>query len=239
MFENKDVFIFDLDGTLIDSLGMWNEVDRLLITFLGGDPLEETARQMRRESLLAQFCKDPDPYVSYCSELKKIYNSALSPVDIKKKRYEIAEEFLRNAVCLKPGAAELLHALKNAGKTLILASATSRKNVEIYSRENRAIYENAHFPTLFSVIYTRDDVDEMKPSPAVYEKALSALSVPPERCLAVEDSLSGVQAAHAAGLDVVCVYDKHSESDTSAIKEIATAYFSDCFSLLSALTNGK
>ncbi len=235
MFQNKDIYIFDLDGTLIDSLGMWNEVDRILILHLGGDPLTEAQRQSRREHLLAQYHKEPDPYVSYCGVLKEACNSSLSAVEIKKKRYDIARDFLVNSVQLKPGAAELLHALKNAGKTLILASATSRTNIGIYSTENASIYEKAHFPSLFEKIYTRDDVTEMKPSPAVFLKVLSESTLTPDRCIVIEDSLSGVEAANAADLDVVAVYDKHSEADRDEITAKTKGYYADCTSLLSAI----
>ncbi len=235
MFEHKDVYIFDLDGTLIDSLGMWNEVDRILIQHLGGDPLTEEERQARRECLLAKYHKEPDPYVSYCGVLKELCKSPLSAVEIKNKRYEIARDFLVNTVSLKPGAAELLHTLKNAGKTLILASATSRSNIKIYAEENALIYKKAHFPSLFDKIYTRDDVSEMKPSPAVYVKVLSEGSYMPEKCIVIEDSLSGVEAANKAGLDVVAVYDKHSENDRNEIASKTKGYFSSCGALLSAI----
>lgn len=239
MFRNKDVYIFDLDGTLIDSLGMWNEVDRILLLHLGGDPLTEEERQARREYLLAKFHKDPDPYVSYCNVLKEVCNSPLSASEIKKKRYEIARDFLVHSVRLKHGAAELLHTLKTAGKTLILASATSRSNIGIYSEENASIYESAHFPSLFEKIYTRDDVSEMKPSPAVFLKAISECFLEPEKCIVIEDSLSGAEAANAAGLDVVAVYDKHSESDREEIAAKTKGYYADCASLLSAIRAEK
>lgn len=235
MFQSKDIFIFDLDGTLIDSLGMWNEVDRLLITFLGGDPLEEHARQVRRETILSEAKSEPDPYLVYCSFLKDVCKSELSPSDIKKKRYEISASFLRSAVSLKPGAAEVLHFLKQSGKTLVLASSTSRANVHIYSTENPGIYEKAYFPDLFSLIYTRDDVTQIKPSPDVYEKVLHTLGVPAEKCVAFEDSLAGVQAAKAAGLDVVCMYDTYSEADKEVLKNLSSLYFYSFSELKSAL----
>lgn len=236
MFRNKTTYIFDLDGTLIDTVGMWNRVDALLLTFLGGEPMSESDRQARRDALLEQFRKETDPYLAYCGELGSIYKSTLTPAEIKKKRYDIAEEFLRNSVTLKPGAAELLHGLKNAGKKLILASTTSRTNVNIYSTENRGIYEKAHFPSLFSQIYTREDVPEIKPSPAVHQKILNDLSVFPEECIVIEDSLAGVQAANAAGIDVVCIYDTYSEKDAEILKKQSLSYFSDCFALFSAIS---
>ena len=237
MFKNKDVFIFDLDGTLIDSLGMWNEVDRLLITFLGGDPLEEHARQVRRETILSEAKADPDPYLVYCGVLKEVCKSELSPAEIKKKRYEISASFLRNTVSLKPDAAEVLHLLKQMGKTLVLASSTSRANVNIYSTENPGIYEKAYFPDLFSLIYTRDDVAQIKPSPEVYGKVLKTLGVPAQRCVAFEDSLAGVQSAKDAGLDTVCMHDTYSEPDEELLKEMSSAYFDSFSALKSALTD--
>ena len=87
---------------------------------------------------------------------------------------------------LKPGAAELLSYLKAQGRTLVLASTTSRANVEKYMQWNENIKSKANFGTLFSRIYTRDDVTELKPSPQVHELILSALGASPDDCLVVD-----------------------------------------------------
>ena len=66
MLVNKKIVIFDMDGTLIDSVGIWNEVDRKLSERLGGQPLSEEALQTRRERMLREFSGRENPYLEYC-----------------------------------------------------------------------------------------------------------------------------------------------------------------------------
>lgn len=239
MLKDKKVIIFDLDGTLIDSVGMWNEVDRRLILQLGGHPEEETVIQSRRDELLTRFRGETAPYAAYCASLGALCGSGLSAKDIHKLRYEIADGYLKNTVKLKPGAAELLSYLKAQGRTLVLASTTSRANVEKYMQWNENIKSKANFGALFSRIYTRDDVTELKPSPQVHKLILSALSASPDDCLVVEDSLAGVEAANAANIAVVAVADRNSAQDETQIRARSDAFFSDCAALHAFFAGGK
>ena len=63
MFENKKIVIFDMDGTLIDSVGMWNQVDQRLICALGGNALSTAELQEQRDRILRKFNKEVNPYL--------------------------------------------------------------------------------------------------------------------------------------------------------------------------------
>lgn len=126
MFENKSTIIFDMDGTLIDSVGVWNQVDLRLIQTLGGSAMAEGDVQQRRERFLKEHRDAEKPYLSYCEELGKTYASAWQAEDILQERYRIAQHFLKEVVDYKPGAPEVLHAFKKDGKTLVIASTTRR-----------------------------------------------------------------------------------------------------------------
>ena len=82
MLVNKKIVIFDMDGTLIDSVGIWNEVDRKLSERLGGQPLSEEALQTRRERMLREFSGRENPYLEYCGFLKSEYDS--SPISSRR-----------------------------------------------------------------------------------------------------------------------------------------------------------
>ena len=70
MFRGKKVIIFDMDGTLIDSVGVWNKVDMELIKELGClEELNEIEIQQQRDNKLREFSKSENPYIEYCQFL--------------------------------------------------------------------------------------------------------------------------------------------------------------------------
>ncbi len=109
-------------------------------------------------------------------------------------------ERMKNGIPLKPGVIELLDLIARAGLPVAVATSSNRSNAE----ENLA--KTGILPR-FAAVLTRDDVAEAKPHPELFLKAAAALSMPPEACLAVEDSHVGVRAAHAAGTMTVMVPD--------------------------------
>lgn len=236
MFEKKKVILFDMDGTLIDSVGIWNEVDSTLILQLGGKKLPEEEIQIQRDTLLRKFSKCPNPYEEYCGTLGKKYGSPLAPAEIVKLRYNIAQRFLVEAVDYKPDAEKLLKLLKEAGYTLVIATTTKRGNMDIYRTKNKNILEKAPLDDYFSLIYTREDVKEIKPNPEIYHRIMGELGVTPEECLIFEDSLIGVEAGNNAGIQVAAVYDRYSAGETKEIKERADYYFDNFAQVIALLS---
>ncbi len=220
-----DTIIFDMDGTLIDSVGVWNDVDAALIKELGGPEEDPSFTQRRRDELLTRFRADDDPYVSYCGELGKIYHSDKSGRDIMKRRYEIAQDFLVNRVDYKEGAPELIKKLASLGKTLVISTTTKRANMEVYRTKNRNIREKALVDKYFVKIYTREDAERIKPDAQIHEKLLAEMGKKPEDCFIFEDSLIGVRAAKAAGIPVAAIYDKYSDAEREEINALADMTF--------------
>ena len=144
-----------------------------------------------------------------------------------KKRYDIAQYYLKNEIDYKKDAPELLKLLKEKGYTLIIASTTRRKNMDIYCNENVNIQNKANITNYFSKVYTREDVKEIKPNPEIYNRILDELGVNKEQCLVFEDSLIGVEAANNAGIEVVAMYDKYSDLEKAEIEKKATYYLNN------------
>ncbi len=222
MFNQKKVIIFDMDGTLIDSIGIWNESDISLIKRLGCKKnIDLKTIQKEREETLGLLSKSLNPYLDYCKVLKEKYNLTKTPEEIYKLRYEIANEYLINNLDYKPYVPLFLKKLKEKKYILVIASTTMQKNIEIYKTKNKNIIKKAPLDEYFSLILTKEDVKESKPNPEVYLKVLEKLNVSKEECLIFEDSLVGVQAAKNSGIECVAVYDEYADVNRREINELA------------------
>lgn len=239
MLEKKKVIIFDLDGTLIDSIGVWNEIDSKLINRIGSKPIDEADIGIQRDEKLKEFSKTEDAYLEYCGFLKEKYNSNMTKQEIKKLRYEIANEYLRNNIDYKPKAEELLKFLKDKGFILVIASTTNDHTIEIYKNENKNIKSKADFCKTFDLIYSKGAVKDLKPNPEIHIKVMNTLKVKPEECIVFEDSLIGVEAANSAGIDVAVIYDKYSDANRKEINQKATYIFNNFEEVLNYLKREK
>ncbi|MBE6680311.1 MAG: HAD family hydrolase [Ruminococcaceae bacterium] len=235
MFKQKKYIIFDLDGTLLDSVGMWNEVDRRFI-YAMGHSAENIDVQAQRDAKLREFKASEHPYREYCAFMGKKYGSALSADELLKLRYEIADELVANTVDYKPYADVFIKKLKSLGYTMIIASTTLRSNLNVYLTRNRNIIDKAPLDSVFDAMYTREDAKEMKPSPEIYNRVLKDFNACAEECIIFEDSLIGVEAANAAGIDVIAMYDEHSACDKEEIAMRAISYFKTYKELMEKLS---
>lgn len=226
MFKGKKVIIFDMDGTLIDSVGIWNKVDRELIEELGcSEAQNEDSIQRQRDMKLREYSKSENPYIDYCNFLSLKYGSSLTGEETLKLRYDIAQNYLRNEIDYKADVPEFLKLLKEKNLTLVIASTTRKQNMHIYCNENDNIIKKANIEEYFSIVYTREDAKEIKPNPEIYLRIVNELDVSKEQCLIFEDSLIGIDAANNAGIEVVAMYDKYSDMEREEINKKADYCF--------------
>ena len=233
----KRLICFDLDGTLIDSVGIWNQVDCQLILKLTGLNTAESEVQSFRDHCLALYRHYADPYLAYCECLKDKYQLNLSPIHIKQQRYHISNDYLDQHMRLKPYAADVVHALKKQGYLLALCTTTSIDNIRRYQNYNTAISSKLHFENTFDLVLTREDVQQIKPHPEVYLSAMEHFSLPPEVCLVVEDSLVGIEAAQQANIEVIAIEDAYSKADRQEIKQASLHYFTSFDDFLRIIEN--
>ncbi|WPC33584.1 MULTISPECIES: HAD family hydrolase [Acinetobacter] len=236
MFKDKKLVCFDLDGTLIDSVGIWNQVDAALILELSGIEVGLDQIQQLRDLQLKAFRHMPDPYLEYCGYLKELYGFEPSKEEVKNRRYHISRHFLDHVIELKPQAELLIQALKQQGIQLALTTTTSLFNVQRYQDNNQKINQKISFDDDFAIILTRENVENIKPHPEVYLNALQHFEIVAKDCLIIEDSLIGVEAANNAGIDVVAIYDQYSAHEMDLIKAKAD-YFVEDFAGLIKLVN--
>jgi len=236
MFKDKKLVCFDLDGTLIDSVGIWNQVDAALIQQLAKIDIDHHSIQQQRDTQLNNFRQSADPYLEYCAYLNEMYAFNLTKEQVKSCRYAISRHFLDHVVELKPQAEILIQGLKQRGIQLALTTTTSLYNIQRYQENNKLINSKVDFTNDFSLLLTREHVDNIKPHPEVYLKALQHFDVPPEQCLIIEDSLIGVEAAKLANIEVAAIYDQYSAHESDLIKAKANYYVEDFAALLNYLS---
>ncbi len=219
VFENKKNIIIDLDGTLIDSLGIWNEVDREVIIRQGKIPRNVG---LERDNFLAKNTHG-NIYLNYAQYNIDSYGlENITAEELMLERNAIAKEYQKTKLKLKENAADFLKLAREFGYILTLATITSREFLDYYAYENPNICNMIDLYEIFNGgTLSKDEVSKKKPNPEVYEKAMVLTKTTPDECIVIEDSLSGIVAAKGANLDTIVIYDKYSDDDREKINELA------------------
>jgi len=179
--------LFDMDGTLVDSEKVWDVALHELAAHAGGK-LSEAARLAMIGSSMA-------------SSMRILREDLAQPdrdeaADVAWLEHRV-EELFGNGLVWRPGALELLRAVRKAGLPTALVTSTGRRLVEValdtLGREN------------FDVVVCGDEVSAPKPDPAPYRRAADLLGVKIEECVAIEDSPTGMASAVASGAAVLAV----------------------------------
>jgi HAD superfamily hydrolase (TIGR01509 family) len=181
-----EAVVFDMDGVLVDSEPIWRAVEREVFAGVGIEVTEEDLLETMG--------------VRVADVVERWHRRY--PWDEPSRR-EIAETIVQRVAgaierdgALNQEAARAIDYVGGLGLRLALASGSPMRLI-------RAVLSLGGLADRFEVVLTAEDEEHGKPDPAVYRSAAHELGVPPERCLAVEDSVNGVWSAKAAGM--VCV----------------------------------
>lgn len=216
----KKYIIFDMDGTLIDSVGVWNRTDQILIERFGGKTIDLDFIQNDREEFLRNN-QSSIIYLEYCRYLIEKYSLSITdPQALLDIRNAVSKETLKNEIDFKPDVVQLINILKEKEFTLVLATMTTWVQLDIYSKENVNMLSQMNIRDVFDYITSSDDVKNKKPDPEIYLTIMNRYGADPSECLVFEDSYTGVLASKNAGIEVVNVYDKYADGERDRIDEI-------------------
>jgi len=202
--------IFDLDGTLIDSMSLWRQVDEEFLTNRGCEvPVDLFDYLPQGNSFIqtAQYFKDRFGLSETVDEIMQIWTTM------------VAGHYAKS-VALKDGVIQLLERLAAKGLKLGLATSNSFELAQSALRFNGVWHYFEHAST--------GDMHLMgKPFPDIFLHCAKGLGVEPQECIAIEDTLSGVQAAKAAGMHTLAIFDADSMRQHEQIKALADAFCAD------------
>ena len=198
--------IFDLDGTLVDSMWIWETVITRSLEKRNIPPdksLEEKFRDMTFTQS-AQFVVEAFHINETPQALMDDWNS-------------IIFDDYKNHIRLKPGAYEYIKKLKNQGIKLAIATSNFKEAVEAVLSSNGVWAD-------FSFVITSDEIGKNKSFPDIYLSCAKALNTLPENCMVFEDILLACSTAKKAGMQVTGVYDQMSAQDRSKMEELCNRY---------------
>lgn len=207
--------IFDLDGTLLDSMPVWKELGSMYVNYKGLTPADDMQKSLKPMSLLQA-----------AMYFQANYGIQLSEAEILDEFLELVKKTYFYEAKLKEGAKRFLLKLNKAGVKLCIATATQRDLAE-------AALKRLGILDLFCGMVTCQEVCSGKDRPDIYIKALELTGTNKSDTLIFEDALYAVKTAKLAGFKVAGVYDKSSNCDKASIKALADFYISsfDSFEL--------
>ncbi len=214
MLNNIKACLFDMDGTLLDSMHIWKDID---IEFLGrfGYELPPTLqREIEGMSFRETACyiKDRFDLPISIEEIMNIWN-------------EMAFQKYSEEIFFKEGAFEFVKMLKEKGIRTAICTSNSRELVN-------AVAEHLDFMPYFDTIITSCEVGAGKPAPDIYLEAAKRVGVEPEHCLVFEDIVTGLTAGKRAGMKLCAVEDVYSADQKEAKKAMADFYVENYLDLL-------
>lgn len=198
--------IFDLDGTLLDSMTMWSDVDHNFLAENGITPPEGLADILKTLSFTdsAQFFVDE-------------FHLPMTAEQVMDRIRGLVEHKYRYEVGLKPFVKEFLEEQRSRGVKMCIATANHIGLTEL-ALKRLGILE------YFEFILSCADVGKGKEEPDIFLKAAETLGTLPENTAVIEDSLHSVKTAERAGFYTVGVFDELSRNDAEEMKEICSEY---------------
>ena len=200
--------IFDFDGTLFDSMFIWESVGEIYLRSLGKEPKPSLREDVRALSL----------YQSACYFIKE-YDLPLSEEQIMSGINKTIEHFYINEVMPKPHVTEFLDEMKQKGIPMCIATASDRYQIE-------AALSRCGMSHYFEAIFTCSEVGYGKDEPVIFRKAMEYFNSDRSSSIIFEDALHAIKTAKNDGFTVVSVFD-NSEKRQDEVRAISDCYIRD------------
>ena len=211
---NKDIknikgVIFDLDGTILDSMHIWSDIGLLFLKNKGieaPEGIEDEFVKMSMVQAAEYYIKNIDPTATV--------------MDIVNEVNSLVQGFYFNEVIKKDGVEDFLKFLKSKDVKMCIATATDKHLVE-KALERNGILE------YFSEIFTCSSVGAGKDTPVIYDVALEFLGTPKEHTYIFEDALYAIETANKAGYNILGIKDVSEKANPEDVKKLCNYYIND------------
>ena len=204
--------IFDFDGTLFDSMFLWDTAGEVYLRSIGKEPEPNLQKVLKPMSLLQS-----------AAYLREKHQIPLSVEEITDGVNHTVEDFYFHTVAPKPGVITFLEELRRRSIKMCIATATDRYQVE-------AALQRCEMRHFFSEIFTCTKVGSGKDSPEIFRKAMEHLQTDRSTTAVVEDAYHAAHTAKQDGFPVVGVYDPH-ENIQQELMSLADVFLPDYFDL--------
>lgn len=215
MIKHIQAVIFDIDGTLVDSMGVWHDIDIEYFKLLE-IPMPPTIQKDIEGMSFTETAV-------YFMETFRIEEKTVE--DIKLDWIRMAQEKYLYEIKAKPGAKEYISFLKEKGIKIGCATSNDR-NLAM------AALQPHGWTSKVDALRTACEVNAGKPAPDIYLKVAAELGVAPENCLVFEDIPNGMRAGKAAGMTVIGVEDERAKKYKEEIDTICDYFIKDYYELL-------
>ena len=206
--------IFDVDGTMLDSMRMWHdiEIEYLMKHGISGvDNWAEVRYEMSQAEVGEYFQKE--------------YGIKKSVQEITAEKNAMLDEFYFNAAALKPGVVAFLEALKARGVKMCVATATDRYLIE-------ASLSRVGIDKYFERIFTCNEERTSKSSPDIFIRAAKFLGTDVGETVVVEDASHAIRSAKSAGFKVMAVFDQSAAAHQEEIRAMSDYYYTSLDDLI-------
>ena len=210
MLKNINAVIFDIDGTLVDSMWVWKRIDDLFL-----EKYHLTEPEGFHEGMQGMSYSETAEYF-----LRLFPSLPHTRQELEDEWTNMAYEIYTTQIQLKKGALAFIQNLREKGFKLGIATSNNRELAEATLRHCGVLH-------YFDSIWTSGEAKAGKPDPAVYLCVANSLQVEPNNCLVFEDIPMGILAGKNAGMKVCAVHDEDSKMQEDRKRELADYYIQD------------